>query len=355
MRRTAILLVICATSLVAPTLLCLAVLLTQVRSGVEFLVLIAAAEAWMAALWLANWWEFTGLSLRWVWFVALSAVVAGRWLAAPAPWRREFGASGIASTVVLALALAVLVPALRARRHPGRPLELRLPLQGGRFLVADGGDGAASFFVNYHYGFPGHRAKGVSASMRYATDIVEIGRFGCEAPWLLPPRNEDYRIWGRPVHAPCDGVVAQAVNDVVDNTAFGSHRPYGVGNHVVIRTGADVYVVLGHLRQGSVRVRPGEALRAGEVLGEVGNSGWTERPHIHLQAMCAPDGNYWRGDPVPMRFDGRFLVKNQALKAGAASGAGPPRGAAATPPRPAAASPGTPSPPHLDSSGSRPG
>ena len=238
MRRAAILLVICATSLVAPTFLCLGVLLAQVHSGVEFLVLIAAAEAWMATLWLTNWWEFTGLSLRRAWFIALAAAIAGRWLAAPAPWRPEFGAPGIASIVALALALSFLVPALRARRHPEQSLQLRLPLQGGRVLVTDGGDGAASFLVNYHmHGFPGHRTTGVSASMRYATDIVEIGRFGCEAPWLLPPRNEDYRIGvAAPVHAPCAGVVAQAVNDVVDNTAFGSHRPYGVGNHVVIRT-----------------------------------------------------------------------------------------------------------------------
>jgi hypothetical protein len=30
--------------------------------------------------------------------------------------------------------------------------------------------------------------------------------------------------------------------------------------------------------------------------------------------MRATDGNYWHGEPVPMRFGGRFLVKDQVLR-----------------------------------------
>jgi murein DD-endopeptidase MepM/ murein hydrolase activator NlpD len=87
----------------------------------------------------------------------------------------------------------------------------------------------------------------------------------------------------------------------------------------VIRTGVDAYVVLGHLRRGTVRVRIGDAVRAGEAVGQAGNSGWTERPHLHMQAMRAPGGDWWHGEPVPMRFGGRFLVKNQVVRSDPAS------------------------------------
>ena len=311
--RVVIQLLVCLATLVAPALLAVAVALVPVRSAPELALLLAAAAAWMAALGLVAWWEFTGLALRWGFWAVLAAVAAARWIGAPpAGW--ALGPAGILSALALVAAVALLVPALRARTHPGEPLALRFPLRGGRFLVTDGGDGAASFLVNYHYGFAGHRGSGVSASMRYALDVVQVGALGAEAPWLLPARNEAYRIWGRPVHAPCDGEVAHVVDDVADNAAFGTHRPYGVGNQVVIRTGADVYVVVGHLRCGSVRVRPGQAVRSGQLLAEVGNSGWTERPHVHMQAMRAAGRDWWHGEPLPMRFGGRFLVKNQVVR-----------------------------------------
>jgi murein DD-endopeptidase MepM/ murein hydrolase activator NlpD len=149
---------------------------------------------------------------------------------------------------------------------------------------------------------------------RFAMDVVELGPWAVEAPAFLPRRNQAYRIWERTLHAPCDGIVARAVDGVEDNTAFGDHRPYGVGNHVVLRAGSGIVVVLGHLRRGSIRVQAGQAVRAGDELGRVGNSGWTERPHLHCQAMQAVDGDWWHGDAVAMRFGGWFPVRNQVRR-----------------------------------------
>jgi murein DD-endopeptidase MepM/ murein hydrolase activator NlpD len=104
-----------------------------------------------------------------------------------------------------------------------------------------------------------------------------------------------------------------AVNDVADNAAFGSNRPYGLGNHVVIRKD-DEYVILGHMRHGTVAVKPGDQVQAGQAIGRVGNSGWTERPHLHIQAMRAADGDWWHGEPLALRFGGHFLVRNQLVR-----------------------------------------
>ena len=227
-------------------------------------------------------------------------------------------AAALSPRTVVGLAAAaagawLLAGAVAARRHPGGAVDLASPFTAGRFLVTDGGDGARSFLVNYHYGFGTHRASGVSRSMRYAMDVVEIEQNGGEARGFLPRRNEAYRIWARPLLAPCDGVVAHAEDGVEDNAAFGAHRPYGVGNHVVVRTDGDLYVVLGHLRRGSVSVATGDEVRTGDRLGVVGNSGWTERPHLHMQAMRSPEGDWWHGEPVPILIGGRFLVRNQTF------------------------------------------
>ncbi|WP_062015521.1 M23 family metallopeptidase [Aureimonas sp. AU4] len=54
------------------------------------------------------------------------------------------------------------------------------------------------------------------------------------------------------------------------------------GNGVVIDHGEGVETQVCHLRKGSVAVRAGRRVEAGERLGEVGASGLAEFPHVHL-------------------------------------------------------------------------
>jgi len=45
---------------------------------------------------------------------------------------------------------------------------------------------------------------------------------------------------------------------------------------------------MGHLRQGSIKVKVGERVREGQPIARVGNSGHTSAPHIHIQAQTLP-------------------------------------------------------------------
>jgi murein DD-endopeptidase MepM/ murein hydrolase activator NlpD len=307
--------VVVTLSFIVPAILCAAVAAMNLTTVLDLSFLCVAAAVWMAVVVLVNWWEFTSVWLRWAWTLALVAALAQRIRAAHGlPLFSTVGPVTVATAIIGAIGIWILVGALHARRHDGDAIDLAFPLTAGRFLVTDGGDGARSFFVNYHYGFGQHRASGANVSMRYAMDVVEIGPSGIESSGFLPRRNAAYRIWEKPLHAPCDGRVVHAIGDVADNSTFGPNRPYGVGNHVVIRTGRDVYVVLGHMRERSVTVGSGDDVRAGDRIGCVGNSGWTERPHLHMQAMRSENNDWWHGAPLPMRFDGRFLVRNQMLR-----------------------------------------
>ncbi len=110
--------------------------------------------------------------------------------------------------------------------------------------------------------------------------------------------------WAQPAYAPLDGTVVACSDGNPDRERTGMiydllrlllHRPkpgapfsaYG-GNYVILRCG-DVYPLLAHLRNGSVRVRDGDTVRAGDQLGEVGNSGSSIQPHLHFQIMSSED------------------------------------------------------------------
>jgi murein DD-endopeptidase MepM/ murein hydrolase activator NlpD len=68
------------------------------------------------------------------------------------------------------------------------------------------------------------------------------------------------------------------------------HQPldYG-GNEVVLEIAPDVYAFFAHLQPGSIRVQIGENVKAGQVLGLLGNTGNSSAPHLHFQLSESPD------------------------------------------------------------------
>jgi murein DD-endopeptidase MepM/ murein hydrolase activator NlpD len=112
------------------------------------------------------------------------------------------------------------------------------------------------------------------------------------------------RAWNMPVFAVMDGTVIAAsdgtpdreeicmAKDLVRLMFFGPKvaPPFSRlgGNYVVLKCG-DVYPLYAHLKDGSVRVSPGDTVRCGDQLGTVGNSGSSVQPHLHFQVMNTPD------------------------------------------------------------------
>lgn len=73
-------------------------------------------------------------------------------------------------------------------------------------------------------------------------------------------------------------------------------------------------ILLGHLRQGSVVVSVGQSVVSGTPLGEVGNSGNTTQPHLHIHAeRGGPETSILENEPVPVTYDDRFLVRNSIV------------------------------------------
>jgi hypothetical protein len=66
------------------------------------------------------------------------------------------------------------------------------------------------------------------------------------------------------------------------------------GNYLLIHIGGGLYVLLAHLRQGSIGVALGQSVVPGTLLGRCGNSGRSAQPHLHLHVQRG----WWLGAPT---------------------------------------------------------
>ena len=73
---------------------------------------------------------------------------------------------------------------------------------------------------------------------------------------------------------------------------------YG-GNHIVQDIGDGNYAFYAHLKTGSLKVKVGDRLTAGQVIAALGNTGNSDAPHLHFHVMSTPD---------PLRSDGLPFV-----------------------------------------------
>lgn len=152
-------------------------------------------------------------------------------------------------------------------RFPGSPRTLTLPF-AGRWTVWQGFDGPWT-----HQG-----------AWRYAYDFVVTddagGTFREDGT-----RLEHYHAWRKPVLAPVRGRVRHVVDGLADNPPGSADRAHNWGNLVVIEAEHGWHVELSHFAQGSVRVREGDWVERGALLGLCGNSGYSPQPHIHVQVQ----------------------------------------------------------------------
>ncbi|MFG2961116.1 M23 family metallopeptidase [Streptomyces sp. NPDC048291] len=201
------------------------------------------------------------------------AVETGAAAALASAWRLPglpagHGVLGLAvGAVLLALGGVLVATARLHRRRAPLSRPLRFPLEGAWYVVQGGGPA-----VNHHARVPEQRA---------ALDLVALGRYGTRTG---PGRElTAYAAYGQPVRSPCDGRVVSAADGIADQRPGEIRYQPPYGNHVFLDTGREI-VKLAHLRPGSVTVAEGDTVRAGQPLGEVGNSGNSTEPHLHLHA-----------------------------------------------------------------------
>jgi murein DD-endopeptidase MepM/ murein hydrolase activator NlpD len=123
----------------------------------------------------------------------------------------------------------------------------------------------------------------------------------------------EYPIYNENVYSPIDGEVVKVENNINDNEPFIGKYPYNTGNTVVIRNN-NYYFLLGHLKKGSIMVKEGQIVERNKLIGQVGNSGFSERPHLHMQLIHCASDNYWFGNGISIQYEGKNIYKNRIIK-----------------------------------------
>jgi hypothetical protein len=145
----------------------------------------------------------------------------------------------------------------------------------GQWMVLQGG---RSTLFNHHF---------MLQSQRHALDLLkyEDGRHMLGTAQKL----ESYFAYGQPLFAPVEGTVVRIVDYRRDEPIGSRDGRVPVGNHVVIDMGEGKYVLMAHMLRGSVRVRQGQRVKAGQLIGRCGNSGSSSMPHLHIQVQDDAD------------------------------------------------------------------
>jgi len=160
------------------------------------------------------------------------------------------------------------------------PIALGPPLQGGPWAAV------------YDPGWPkGHRrveftvdgAKRIPG--RFAIDFIKLNYNG-----LYALRNTDsvynWLGYNADVLAVGDGVIASMKTDFPESATLSKHPAYeseqATGNYIAIKLSNHIYAFYEHLKPGSIKVKVGDWVKAGDVIASLGFTGQSTGPHLHF-------------------------------------------------------------------------
>ncbi|MEU5451895.1 M23 family metallopeptidase [Streptomyces californicus] len=287
------------------------------------------------------------IAMRLSWLVLIALAIGEFVTDLPGPW---WATTLLPALVVLALMVATMSLQARTaapRGEPGPPVEVAPPVTGRWKALNSPADkvpshGTHAYGQTYAIDIvaepetaegeaPGR--PGAAPAPRPAADPAtrpeagpatrpEVGpvtRPAFRLFWPVVRRNRAFPAFGAPLLAVADATVVVASDGQRDHLSrnslpalaylmlaeatvrsiAGAHRI--IGNHVILDLGGGTYAVYAHLRRGSLRVRAGDRVRAGQEIGHVGNSGNTTEPHLHFHLMDGPDPDAARGVPFTWR------------------------------------------------------
>jgi murein DD-endopeptidase MepM/ murein hydrolase activator NlpD len=205
--------------------------------------------------------------------------------------------TGYSALLIIVVSIAALRVYPSARDDAPSLVRFRVPLDGP-VTVAWGGPALSE---NYHAVMP---------DQRWAYDLL-VTRNGSSFR-AAGTRLEHFYAYGREVVAPADGVVRHVQDGEPDGIVGQRRFLRAFGNHLVLEVAPEEFLFIAHLQPGSITVRSGDRVSAGQAIGRAGNSGNSSEPHVHvhLQDRLTPAF----GEAIPFyfhgyRLDGREVVR----------------------------------------------
>lgn len=197
---------------------------------------------------------------------------------------------------------------------------LRFPLEGVWYV------GAGATIHSHHR---------TVVAQEYALDLVQLNESG-RTYRGDGSKRADFRAYGARVMAAAAGKVVAAVDDQAETdddlrrqgeavdeymgrvkktqmARLGRGTHAVIGNHVVIAHEGGEHSVYAHLKPGSLKVKEGDTVKAGDVIGSVGTSGNSTEPHLHFQVCNGPEPLLCAG--IPPKFEGIEIANADSARA----------------------------------------
>jgi murein DD-endopeptidase MepM/ murein hydrolase activator NlpD len=108
-------------------------------------------------------------------------------------------------------------------------------------------------------------------------------------------KNEDYYAFGKEIIAPCDGEIVLMVDGIKENKPGEFNAIYIPGNSIILKTEQNEFLFFAHFKQHSIKVKQGDKVIRGQVLGLCGNTGNSSEPHLHFHIQNVENMNIATG------------------------------------------------------------
>jgi hypothetical protein len=164
------------------------------------------------------------------------------------------------------------------------PVVIGSPLQGPGWLAME-----TTSPLTHHFGAQITLDGVTRVPQRYAQDWIYVDPATGQAAAGNASLARNYYGFGKEIHAVADGTVVAAGDGLPDIGTIYSAPPASIdtlaGNYVIQDIGNRKYACYAHMVNGSVRVKAGDTVKEGQVIGLMGNSGNSDLPHLHFQVV----------------------------------------------------------------------
>jgi len=184
------------------------------------------------------------------------------------------------------------------------PIVIQTPLHGKNWLAANAPSNTSS-----------HRRAMLPVNgqphigQRYAIDWIQLGDDG-KAFTGDEHDNKSYHAWDQEIHAVADGKIVEVKDGIPENVPDSGKLAVQItndtlpGNRIIQELSEGHYAAYAHLRPGTIKVKVGDTVHAGDVLAHLGNSGNSTEPHLHFQVCDAP--SFPASEGLPFAIDQYF-------------------------------------------------
>lgn len=261
----------------------------------------------IAYFWLTARWEVVGIYFRTALPLLFFGALLIGFIRIGKPRKNQKGFRLSLDTGIYLLLLVTFsvlnVWALKGYICPSNPIDLASPFRKNKQIVLSGGN---SPLINGH---------GSIRPQKYAVDFAGLNKSGMRAVTVAGgPRLNDYEIYEESLYSPCEGIVAAVVDEYDDLIPPSRDLTHVAGNYILIEC-RGIEILLAHLKKGSIRVHTGDRVSTATLLAQVGNSGNSTEPHLHMHVEKGGRTHaILNSEGMPFTVNKQFLVRGDILR-----------------------------------------